>query len=99
MSTLTAFGNFGYGLLNSTTNALKNSPAEFRFLLSLILATMWCISFGIYTAELLFIGYNIIGHLLLITCVFITWGLFRLVNAESTKSSKNKVLWDLNQEG
>jgi hypothetical protein len=92
-------GKFGYGLLDSTTNALKDSPAEFRFLLSSILATMWCISFGIYTAELLFIGYNIIGHVLLITCVFITWGLFRLMKSNQAKVIPNKVRWDLSHEG
>ena len=65
-------GRFAYGLLDGSKNALQHSPMEYRFLLSILLASMWCIGFGIYTAELLFIGYNIIVHIVLIACVFIT---------------------------
>jgi hypothetical protein len=70
-------GSFAYGLLDSTKNALKDAPIEYKFLLSNTLAAMWCIAFGIYTAELLFIGYNIIGHTVLIACVFFTWFVFK----------------------
>jgi len=45
-------GNFAYGLLDGTKNALKHSPSEYRFLLMSLLASMWCIAFGIYTADM-----------------------------------------------
>ena len=48
-------GRFAYGLLDGSKNALQHSPMEYRFLLSILLASMWCIGFGIYTAELLVI--------------------------------------------
>ncbi len=32
---------------------------------------------GIYTAELIFIGYNILGHIALITGIFVTHRAFR----------------------
>lgn len=92
-------GQVAYGLLDSTKNALKHSPTEYRFLLSSLLASMWCIGFGIYTAELLFIGYSIIGHVVLIACAFITWGVFRSVKKPTPPSPPNRVRWDLNREG
>jgi len=86
-------------ILDPAKNALRNSPLEYKFLLSVLLASMWCIAFGIYTYELLFIGYNIIGHIVLITCVFITWGVFKMSKKPQDPASKNKVVWDLSQEG
>ena len=92
-------GKIGYGLLDGTKNALKEAPMEYKYTLSMILAAMWCIAFGIYTAELLFIGYNIIGHFLLITCVFITWGVFKFQKKSASPAPPNKVRWDLSREG
>lgn len=93
-------GKFAYGLLDGSKNALRDAPMEYKFLLSNILAAMWCIAFGVYTAELLFIGYSIIGHTLLISCVFFTWYVF---TAEKKKKSPpappNKVRWNLEREG
>lgn len=94
-----SLGKFAYGLLDGSTNALKHSPMEYRFLLSILLASMWCVGFGIYTAELLFIGYNIIGHIVLIACVFITWKVLTSVKKSTHPAPPNKVRWDLNQEG
>jgi len=92
-------GSFAYGLLDGTKNALKTAPLEYKFLLSNLLASMWCVAFGVYTAELLFIGHSIIGHILLITCVFVTWGVLRNVKKSMDPAPPNKVRWDLNQEG
>lgn len=92
-------GKFAYGLLDSGKNALKNSPMEYRFLASNLLAAMWCIGFGIYTAELLYIGYNIIGHLTLITCVFFTFFVFTAERKNAEPAPPNKVRWDLEREG
>ena len=92
-------GKFGYGLLDSTKNGLKNSPMEYKFLASNLLASLWCIAFGIFTAELLFIGYNIIGHICLITMVFFTWFVFNNEKKKADPSPPNKVRWDLTREG
>ena len=94
-----SFGQVAYGLLDDTKNALKEAPMEYKFLLSNTLAAMWCITFGIYTAELIFIGYNIIGHTLLLTCVFFTWFIFGSVKKKSPSSPANMVRWDLEREG
>ena len=92
-------GNFAYGLLDGTKNGLKNSPLEFKFLASNLLASLWCIAFGIFTAELLFIGYNIIGHICLITMVFFTWFVFNNEKKKADPAPPNKVRWDLTREG
>ena len=92
-------GKFAYGLLDSTKNALKTAPMEYKFVLSNTLAAMWCVAFGIYTAELLFIGYNIIGHTVLIAAVFFTWFIFTAEKKKADPAPPNKVQWDLEREG
>lgn len=92
-------GKFAYGLLDSTKNALKTAPMEYKFVLSNTLAAMWCVAFGIYTAELLFIGYNIIGHTVLIAAVFFTWFIFTAEKKKALPAPPNKVQWDLEREG
>ena len=86
-------------ILNPNKNGLREAPLEYKFMISCVLAGFWCIAFGIYTAELLFIGYSIIGHILLITMTFFTWKVFSHVRLHSPPSPPNKVLWDLEKEG
>ena len=86
-------------ILDPNKNGLKAAPPEYKFMISLILAGLWCLVFGIYTAELLFIGYNIIGHILGITMIFVTWTVFKNVRAHTPPSPPNKVKWDLEKEG
>ena len=92
-------GKFAYGILDATKNGLRGSPMEYKFLASNLLAAMWCIGFGIYTAELLFIGYNIIGHTALITCVFFTFYVFTKEKSRTLAAPPNKVKWNLESEG
>ena len=92
-------GKFAYGLLDQTKNALKHSSMEYRFMLSNTLAAMWCVAFGIYTAELLYIGYNIIGYTVLIAAVFFTFFVFTTEKKKAPPAPPNKVQWDLEREG
>lgn len=94
-----ALTKFGFGLLDASKNALKFAPMEYKYLLSILLAAMWCIAFGIFTVELVYIGYNIIGHWVIITAVFFTFFVFKTEKARNPKSRKNKVKWDLEKEG
>jgi len=90
---------FAYGLLDSTKNALRTAPIEYKFVLSNTLAAMWCVAFGIYTAELVFIGYNIIGHTVLIAAIFFTWFVFTTEKKKADPSPPNRVRWNLEAEG
>ena len=94
-----ALSKFGFGLLDASKNALKFAPMEYKYLLSILLAAMWCIAFGIYTVEFVYIGYNIIGHWVIITAVFFTFFVFKTEKSRKLKSSPNKVKWDLEKEG
>jgi len=84
--------------LNPSYNALRNSPPEWKFLASIILATFWCLAFGILTGELLFIGHSILGHYALLLCVFLTWAVFRITHKVYDVTPSNKVKWDLEKE-
>ena len=86
-------------LLNPNTNGLRTSPPEIKFLISCVLASLWSVAFGIYTAELLFIGYSIIGHILLILMVFVTWKVFTQERKHSEPAPPNRCRWNLEAEG
>ena len=86
-------------ILNPNKNGLRAAPPEYKFMISCVLAAFWCLAFGIYTAELLFIGYSIIGHIVLIFMIFVTWKVFSNVRKHSPPSPPNKVQWDLEREG
>jgi len=92
-------GKLASGLMDNTRNGLKNAPMEYKWLVTCLIAAMWCIAFGIFTAELLFIGYNIIGHLALITTAFFTFFVFTTEKGRAPKAPPNKVRWDLEREG
>ena len=63
--------------LDPTWNALSNAPGEWKYTMLSTLAGIRCLIFGIYTAELAFIGYHIVGHIALITGIFVTHRVFR----------------------
>ena len=69
-------------LLSVDRNALKSVPAPTKYLAMVLLSCFWCLAFGIYAGELFYIGKNMIGHVLLITAVFITWATFRSLSQE-----------------
>ena len=58
--------------LNPNLNSLRYAPVYLRYLTSILLACFWCLAFGIYIGELLTIGYNMLGHIALITMAFST---------------------------
>ena len=43
----------------------------------IMLSCFWCLAFGLFVGELVFIGYNMIGHVAVVTIVFVTWWTFR----------------------
>jgi hypothetical protein len=71
-------------LLNIDLNALKSVPDQSKYLAMIMLSCFWCLAFGLFVGELVFIGYNMIGHVAVVTMVFVTWWTFRNL-------AKNKV--------
>jgi hypothetical protein len=58
--------------LNPNLNSLRYAPVYLKYFTSIILACFWCLAFGLFFGELLTIGYNMIGHIALITMAFST---------------------------
>jgi hypothetical protein len=64
--------------LNPNLNSLRYAPVYLKYFTSIVLACFWCLAFGIYIGELLTIGYNMIGHVALISMAFSTGFIMRL---------------------
>ena len=73
-------------LLDPDRNPLRYAPPYVRYLTSIILAWLWCISYGLYFGELLTVGYNIFGHVAIIGMVFVTLKVFK--ETEKTYGSR-----------
>lgn len=76
------------GLLNVDRNALKNVPDPTKYLSMVMLSCFWCLAFGLYIGELLTIGYNMIGHIAIVTMVFVTWRVFKGFTTNTNTNSR-----------
>ena len=68
--------NFKY-LLDIDRNALANIPDYAKYFSMVLLSCFWALAFGLYVGELYFIGYSMLGHIALISMVFVTWWVFK----------------------
>jgi hypothetical protein len=66
-----------WNIMNPNINPLRHAPAHIKYFASILLGCFWCLAFGLYVGELLTIGYNMIGHIAIISMVFATWAVFR----------------------
>lgn len=67
----------GSDLINPNVNPLRHMPTYVRYYASIVIACFWCLAFGLFFGELLFIGYNMLGHIAIISMVFFTWVAFK----------------------
>jgi hypothetical protein len=67
----------GGSILNPNLNPLRHAPAHIRYFATVLLACFWCLAFGLYFKEFLFIGYNMLAHMAVISMAFITWMVFK----------------------
>jgi hypothetical protein len=77
--------------MNPNLNPLRHAPVYAKYFLSILLGCFWSLAFGLYIGELLTIGYNMLGHIAIISMVFATWGVFRTV--ENTYRPRTDVNW------
>lgn len=77
----------GNKLINPNLNPLKYAPPQVRYIATVLLACFWCLAFGLYFKKFESIGYNMVGHIAVISMVFVTWGVFQL--SEKTYSMRN----------
>ena len=78
-------------VINPNINPLRPAPVYVKYFLSILLGCFWSLAFGLYIGELLTIGYNMLGHIAIISMVFATWGVFRSV--ENTYKPRTGVNW------
>ena len=68
-----------WNIMNPNLNPLRHAPVYAKYFLSILLGCFWSLAFGLYVGELLTIGYNMLGHIAIISMVFATWAVFRSV--------------------
>jgi hypothetical protein len=78
-------------LVNPNLNSLRYAPVYIQYFLSILLGCFWSLAFGLYIGELLMIGYNMLGHIAIISMVFATWAVFKQV--ETTYKPRTDVNW------
>jgi len=86
-------------LLDPERNGLRYSTPLTKYGISCVLAFLWCAVFSIATAEFVYFGYSVVGHLLAISMLFVTYYIFAHERKHSHPSPPNKVQWDLEKEG
>lgn len=74
-------------LMNVRTNALAHVPDQTKWLAMVMLSSFWALAFSLYVGELMMIGYNIIGHIAIVTMVFVTWNVFRTLNRTNSRGA------------
>lgn len=70
----------GESLLNPNLNPLRHAPFHIKYIATILLACFWCLAFGLYIGELLLIGYNMLGHIAVISMIFVTLIVFKQFN-------------------
>jgi hypothetical protein len=80
-----------WNIMNPNLNPLRHAPAHIKYFASILLGCFWSLAFGLYVGELLTIGYNMIGHIAIISMVFATWAVFRSV--ETAYKPRTGVDW------
>ena len=84
-------GRSSWNIMNPNLNPLRHAPVYVKYFLSILLGCFWSLAFGLYIGELLTIGYNMLGHIAIISMVFVTWSVFRSV--ENTYKPRTGVDW------
>lgn len=81
-------------LLDPDRNALLHAPPQIRYSASVLLACLWCLAFGIWAGELWMIGYNMLGHILVVSMAFITWIMIKNILARYPERDQYELLRD-----
>lgn len=84
-------------VINPDKNALKDAPPQIKYITSVFLASFWALAFSLYTGELWYLGYNIIGHFAVVTMAFVTWLVFKHFRNTYTLRNEYDLLRDPNR--
>ena len=64
-------------ILDPNINPLRHAPIYVRWMVTIVLFCFWCLAFGLYIGEPLYIAYNMLGHIAIISMAFVTWAVFK----------------------
>ena len=67
-------------LLDPNLNPLRHAPAFVRYFATVLLASFWCLAFGMYFGDVETIAYNMVGHTAVISMAFVTYAVFKQFN-------------------
>jgi hypothetical protein len=81
-------------LLDPDRNALKDAPPQIKYITSILLASFWAVAFSLYFGELATLGYNVIGHVAVVSMAFVTWAVFRHFRQTYTLRNEYDLLRD-----
>lgn len=81
-------------LINPNLNALKDAPPQIKYIASVLLACFWALAFSLWAGELYYLGYNVIGHVAVVSMTFATWLVFRHFRNTYSKRSEYDLLRD-----
>lgn len=84
-------------LLDPDRNALRFAPPQIKYGASILLACLWCLAFGVYIGELWSIGYNMLGHIFVVSMGFVTWTVFKTVTLRYPERNEYELLRDPNR--
>ena len=70
----------GWSIINPNLNPLRHAPLYVRYFTTILLACFWCLAFGLYFKDFFVIGYNMLGHIAVISMAFVTWAVFKQFN-------------------
>lgn len=70
----------GWSIINPNLNPLRHAPLYVRYFTTILLACFWCLAFGLYFKDFFLIGYNMLGHIAVISMAFVTWAVFKQFN-------------------
>lgn len=63
----------GWSIVNPSLNSMRNAPPFVKYFATVLLALIWSVAFGLYTAQFFYIGLNMAAHVAIVSVAFLTW--------------------------
>jgi len=66
-----------WDIMNPNLNPMRYASPYVRYVASILLGCFRSLAFCLYVGELMLIGHNMLGHIAIISMVFVTWYTFK----------------------
>ena len=71
-----------YQLLDPNFNGMRNAPLQIKYIASIMLACFWALAFSLYAGEIWYLGYNVFGHMAIVSMAFITYLVIKTIQKQ-----------------